>query len=150
MKFVSCLIKIVLVVVIFVVFVGVVYVEIVKIVIVGFLIGVVVQYGDMVKVGVFIVIEQINVVGGVNGNKFEVVMMDDVCEFKQVVVVVNKIVSQGIKYVIGYVCFGFIIFVFDIYENEGVVMIIFLVIVLQLIEVKLYKFIFCIIGCDDQ
>lgn len=84
----------------------------------------------MVKVGVLIVIEQINVVGGVGGNKFEVVMMDDVCELKQVVVVVNKIVSQKIKYVIGYVCLGLMIFVLDIYENEGIVMVMLLVIVL--------------------
>lgn len=42
-------------------------VDIIKIVLVGLVIGLVVQYGDMQCVGVLMVIEQINKVGGVNG-----------------------------------------------------------------------------------
>jgi ABC-type branched-subunit amino acid transport system substrate-binding protein len=76
----------------------------------------------MVKAGALTAIEQINAAGGANGNKFEAVMMDDACEPKQAVAVANKIVSQGIKYVIGHVL-GLHDPASDIYENEGVVMI---------------------------
>ena len=55
------------------------------------------------KKGMELAIEQINAAGGANGNKFEAVLMDDACEPKQAVAVANKIVSQGIHYVIGHV-----------------------------------------------
>lgn len=78
--------------------------ETIKIAIAGPMSGSVAQYGDMVKAGALTAIEQINAAGGANGNKFEAVMMDDACEPKQAVAVANKIVSQGIHYVIGHVC----------------------------------------------
>jgi branched-chain amino acid transport system substrate-binding protein len=105
MKFASRLTKIAhLAAATFAAFAGVAHAETVKIAIAGPLTGAVAQYGDMVKAGALTAIEQINAAGGANGNKFEAVMMDDACEPKQVVAVANKIVSQGIKYVIGHVC----------------------------------------------
>ena len=72
----------------------------VKIAIAGAMTGSVAQYGDMMKAGALTAIEQVNAAGGVNGKKLEPVIMDDACEPKQAVAVANKIVSQGIKYVI--------------------------------------------------
>lgn len=121
--------------------------ETVKIAIAGPMTGAVTQYGDMVKAGALTAIEQINAAGG---TQFQAVIMDDSCEPKQAVAVANKIVSQGIKYVVGHVCSGSTIPAADIYENEGVVMITPSATAPQLTEKKAYKFIFRTIGRDDQ
>ena len=124
--------------------------ETIKIAIAGPMSGSVAQYGDMVKAGALTAIEQINAAGGANGNKFEAVMMDDACEPKQAVAVANKIVSQGIHYVIGHVCSGSTIQASDIYENEGIVMVTPSATAPQLTETKKRNFIFRTIGRDDQ
>ena len=150
MKFASRLTKIALAAATFAAVSGAAQAETVKIAIAGPLTGAVAQYGDMVKAGALTAIEQINAAGGANGNKFEAVLMDDACEPKQAVAVANKIVSQGIKYVIGHVCSGSTIPASDIYENEGVVMITPSATAPQLTEAKPHKFIFRTIGRDDQ
>lgn len=124
--------------------------ENIKIAIPGPTSGPVTQYGDMVREGAFTAIEQINAAGGVNGNKLEAVVFDDACEPKQAVAVANKIVSQGIKYVVGHVCSGATIAGSDIYENEGIVMITPSSTAPQLTEAKPHDFIFRTIGRDDQ
>ena len=124
--------------------------ETIKIAIAGPMSGSVAQYGDMVKAGALTAIEQINAAGGANGNKFEAVMMDDACEPKQAVAVANKIVSQGIHYVIGHVCSGSTIPASDIYKNEGIVMVTPSATAPQLTETKKRNFIFRTIGRDDQ
>lgn len=121
--------------------------ETIKIAIAGPMTGAVTQYGEMVKAGALTAIEQINAAGG---TQFQAVIMDDSCEPKQAVAVANKIVSDGIKYVIGHVCSGSTIPAADIYENEGVVMITPSATAPQLTERKTYKFIFRTIGRDDQ
>lgn len=121
--------------------------ETIKIAIAGPMTGAVTQYGDMVKAGALTAIEQINAAGG---TQFQAVIMDDSCEPKQAVAVANKIVSQGIKYVVGHVCSGSTIPAADIYENEGVIMITPSATAPQLTERKPYKFIFRTIGRDDQ
>ena len=124
--------------------------ETVKIAIVGPLTGAVAQYGDMVKAGALTAIERINAAGGADGNTFEAVLLDDACEPKQAVAVANKIVSEGIKFVIGHACSGSSIPAADIYENEGVVMITPSATAPQLTEAKPRQFIFRTIGRDDQ
>ncbi|MFB9124438.1 branched-chain amino acid ABC transporter substrate-binding protein [Paraburkholderia dipogonis] len=127
-----------------------VHAEPLKIAVAGPMSGSVAQYGDMVKAGVLTAIDQVNANGGANGNKIDVVFMDDACEPKQAVAVANKIVSQGIKYVIGHLCSGSSIPASDIYENEGIVMITPSATAPQLTEGKKRKFIFRTIGRDDQ
>ncbi|KUE87954.1 MULTISPECIES: branched-chain amino acid ABC transporter substrate-binding protein [Cupriavidus] len=122
----------------------------VKIAIAGAMTGSVAQYGDMMKAGALTAIEQVNAAGGVNGKKLEPVIMDDACEPKQAVAVANKIVSQGIKYVIGHVCSGSTIPASEIYENEGVLMVTPTATAPQLTESKKRKLIFRTIGRDDQ
>lgn len=124
--------------------------ETVKVAIAGPFSGPVTQYGDMVRDGALTAFEQINAAGGANGNKFEPVIFDDACEPKQAVAVANKIVSQGIKYVIGHVCSGSTIPASDIYENEGVIMITPSATAPQLTDAKSHHFIFRTIGRDDQ
>lgn len=142
--------KFVIVVSIFIVFMGVGYVVVeIQIGIVGLMIGFVVQYGDMQFFGVCMVIQQINVNGGVMGEELVGVEYDDVCDLKQVVIVVNNLVNDGVCFVVGYLCFSFIQFVFDIYEDEGILMVILVFISLEIIECG-YELVFCIIGLDSM
>ncbi|SQC07741.1 High-affinity leucine-specific transport system [Klebsiella pneumoniae] len=48
---------------------------------------------------------------------------DDACDPKQAVAVANKIVNDGIQYVIGHLCSSSTQPASDIYEDEGILMI---------------------------
>ncbi len=122
----------------------------IRIAIAGPMTGALTQYGDMVKAGALTAIEQINAAGGADGHKFEAVIMDDACEPKQAVAIANRIVSEGIKYVVGHVCSGSTIPAADIYENEGVLMITPSATAPQLTDGKKHTMIFRTIGRDDQ
>ncbi|MEN3930992.1 high-affinity branched-chain amino acid ABC transporter substrate-binding protein [Microvirga sp. W0021] len=124
--------------------------ETIKIAFAGPMTGSVKQYGDMVQEGYITAIEAINAAGGVNGKKLEAVLYDDACEPKQAVTVANKIVSDGIKFVVGHVCSGSTIPAADIYDGEGIVMITPSSTAPVLTEAKLRHSIFRSIGRDDQ
>ena len=66
--------------------------------------GPVAEYGTMQFNGAKMAIEQINAKGGVDGKMLEAVEYDDVCEPKQAVAVANKVVNDGVKFVIGHLC----------------------------------------------
>jgi branched-chain amino acid transport system substrate-binding protein len=85
--------------------------------------GPVAQYGDMQKVGAQMAVERINAAGGVEGMMLEAVLMDDVCEPKQAVAVANKVVNDGIKFVVGHLCSGSTQPASEVYEDEGILMI---------------------------
>jgi branched-chain amino acid transport system substrate-binding protein len=95
----------------------------IKIALAGPATGPVAQYGDMQKVGVLAAIEQINKAGGVNGDMLESVIYDDACDPKQAVAVANKIVNDGVQYVVGHLCSSSTEPASDIYDEEGVLMI---------------------------
>ena len=95
----------------------------IKIAIAGPFTGAVTQYGAMVKEGVDTAVELINASGGVLGKQLETVVMDDGCEPKQGPVVANRVVNDGIHYVVGHVCSGATIAATNIYDSEGVLMI---------------------------
>lgn len=75
-----------------------------KIALAGPVTGDVAQYGDMQNIGALMAIEQINKAGGVKGMKLEGVVYDDSCDPKQAVQVANKVVNDGIKFVVGHLC----------------------------------------------
>ncbi|GAB3625587.1 leucine ABC transporter subunit substrate-binding protein LivK [Pandoraea terrae] len=124
--------------------------ETLRIAIAGPMSGALAQYGDMVKAGVHTAAERINANGGAGGRPLEIVEMDDACEPKQAVAVANRIVSQGIRYVIGHVCSGAALSAVDIYENEGVIMVTPAATAPQITRAKPRKMIFRTIGRDDQ
>lgn len=95
----------------------------IKIALVGPVTGPVAQYGDMQMSGAKMAVERINAAGGINGQKLEPVVIDDVCEPKQAVAAANKVVNEGIKYVVGHLCSGSTQPASDIYEDEGILMI---------------------------
>ncbi|WNW11503.1 branched-chain amino acid ABC transporter substrate-binding protein [Pseudomonas sp. DTU_2021_1001937_2_SI_NGA_ILE_001] len=85
--------------------------------------GAVAQYGDMQFSGAKMAIEQINAKGGVDGKKLEAVEYDDACDPKQAVAVANKIVNDGVKFVIGHLCSSSAQPASDVYEDEGILMV---------------------------
>lgn len=95
----------------------------VKIAMVGPVTGPVAQYGDMQMIGAKMAVEQINAAGGIDGKMIEAVIMDDVCEPKQAVAVANKVVNEGIRYVVGHLCSGSTQPASEIYDDEGILMI---------------------------
>ncbi len=85
--------------------------------------GPVTQYGDMQFIGAKMAIEQINAKGGVDGKMLEAKEYDDACDPKQAVAVANKVVNDGVKFVVGHLCSSSTQPASDIYEDEGVIMI---------------------------
>jgi branched-chain amino acid transport system substrate-binding protein len=95
----------------------------IKIGIAGPMTGPVAQYGDMQFSGARMAIQQINENGGVMGEKLVGVEYDDVCDPKQAVTVANRLVNDGVRFVVGHLCSSSTQPASDIYEDEGVLMI---------------------------
>ncbi len=85
--------------------------------------GPVAQYGDMHRAGVRLAVEQVNEAGGILGKKIELVELDDACEPKQSPAVANKVVNDGIKFVLGHLCSGAFKPAAQIYNENDVLMV---------------------------
>jgi branched-chain amino acid transport system substrate-binding protein len=81
----------------------------IKVAVVGAMSGPVAQWGDMEFNGARQAIKDINAKGGIKGDK--------------AVAVANKIVNDGVRYVIGHLCSSSTQPASDIYEDEGILMI---------------------------
>jgi len=108
------------------------------------------QYGEMIEQGTRTAVEVINAAGGVRGKQLEVVLMDDGCEPKQAPAVANRIVNDGIQFVVGHVCSGATVAAADIYDNSGVVMVTPSATAPVVTDGKNFESIFRTIGRDDQ
>jgi len=97
--------------------------ETIKIALAGPVTGPVAQYGDMQMIGSKMAIEKINAAGGINGQMLEGVVYDDACDPKQAVAVANKVVNDGISFVVGHLCSSSTQPASDVYEDEGVLMV---------------------------
>lgn len=95
----------------------------IKIGIAGPVTGPVAQYGDMQFTGGKMAVEQINKAGGIKGKQIEAVIYDDACDPKQAVAVANKVINDGVKFVVGHLCSDNTLPASDIYEDEGVLMV---------------------------
>ena len=93
----------------------------IKIALAGPVTGPVAQYGDMQRAGALMAIEQINKAGGVNGAQLEGVIYDDACDPKQAVAVANKVVNDGVKFVVGHVCSSSTIPASEVYDEAGII-----------------------------
>ncbi len=110
--------------------------------------GPVTQYGDMQFIGAKQAIKDINAKGGVDGKMLEAKEYGDACDPKQAVAVANKVVNDGVKYVIGHLCSSSTQPASDIYEDEGVIMITPAATSPE-ITARGYKLIFRTIGLDS-
>jgi branched-chain amino acid transport system substrate-binding protein len=110
--------------------------------------GPVTQYGDMQFIGAKQAIKDINAKGGVDGKMLEAKEYDDACDPKQAVAVANKVVNDGVKFVVGHLCSSSTQPASDIYEDEGVIMITPAATSPE-ITARGYKLIFRTIGLDS-
>src|SRR5262245_39646759 len=63
-------------------------------------------FGEQLRRGAMMAVEDINAAGGVNGKKLELVIGDDACDPKQATAVANKMVSDKVAFVAGHFCSG--------------------------------------------
>ena len=63
-------------------------------------------FGEQMKSGADMAIEDLNAAGGVLGKKLNLTVSDDACDPKQAVAVANKMASDGVIFVAGHFCSG--------------------------------------------
>ena len=80
-------------------------------------------FGAQLKNGAEQAAADINAKGGINGQKIELIFGDDVSDPKQGVSVANKMVGDGVKFVMGHFNSGVTIPASEIYAENGVLMI---------------------------
>jgi branched-chain amino acid transport system substrate-binding protein len=80
-------------------------------------------FGAQLKNGVEQAVEDINAAGGINGQKLQMVVGDDVSDPKQGVSVANKFAAEGVKLVVGHFNSGVSIPASEVYQEAGIVQI---------------------------
>jgi branched-chain amino acid transport system substrate-binding protein len=78
-------------------------------------------FGAQLKNGVEQAVEDINAAGGINGQKLQMVVGDDVSDPKQGVSVANKFAAEGVKMVVGHFNSGVSIPASEVYQEAGIV-----------------------------
>jgi len=76
-------------------------------------------FGEQMKRGGEQAVADINAAGGIKGEKLVLKPFDDACDPKQAVAVANRMISEGIKFMIGHYCSGSAIPASKIYMDEG-------------------------------
>ncbi|KAA2244302.1 branched-chain amino acid ABC transporter substrate-binding protein [Salinarimonas soli] len=79
--------------------------------------------GAYLKNGAELAAEDINAAGGVNGQKIQILVADDVADPRQAVSVANRFVSDAVPIVIGHATSGSTIPASDVYQESGVLQI---------------------------
>jgi branched-chain amino acid transport system substrate-binding protein len=80
-------------------------------------------FGAQLKNGVEQAVEDINAAGGINGQKIQLSIGDDVSDPKQGVSVANKFAGEGVKMVVGHFNSGVSIPASDVYNESGIIQI---------------------------
>lgn len=81
------------------------------------------SYGNSVKQGAEIAINEINAAGGVNGHNLELVFEDDECDEEKAISAYNKVMDEGVIAILGGVTSGCSIAVSGESVNDGVLQI---------------------------
>lgn len=80
-------------------------------------------FGEQLRQGALLAVEDINAAGGVLGREVVMEIGDDACDPKQAVAVANDLVSKGAAFVAGHFCSGSSIPASNVYAEEGVIQI---------------------------
>ncbi len=80
-------------------------------------------FGEQLRRGAEMAVQDINAAGGVNGEKLALEVGDDACDPKQAVQVANDLVQKGVTFVAGHFCSGSSIPASEVYIEEGVLQI---------------------------
>jgi branched-chain amino acid transport system substrate-binding protein len=102
--------------------VGVARAENLKVAVAGPITGSNAAFGEQLKRGGEMAVNDINAAGGVLGKQLELSIGDDACDPKQAVAVANDLVSKGVVFVAGHFCSSSSIPASKVYAEEGVVM----------------------------
>jgi branched-chain amino acid transport system substrate-binding protein len=97
--------------------------ETVKVAIAGPVTGPVAQYGDMQFVGGRMAVEMLNKSGNLGDYTLEAVEYDDACDPKQAVAVANRVINDGVQFVVGHLCSDSTLPASDVYDDEGILMV---------------------------
>ncbi len=81
------------------------------------------SFGEQMRRGAEMAVEDLNAKGGVLGQKLVLEIGDDACDPKQAVAVANKFVADGVVFVAGHFCSGSSIPASKVYEEEGILQI---------------------------
>jgi branched-chain amino acid transport system substrate-binding protein len=81
-------------------------------------------FGDYMKFGAQLAIDEVNTAGGVNGAKLELVSEDDACDATTAVAGANKLVTAGVKGSVGGYCSGATLPTMPVFKDAGVPMVI--------------------------
>jgi len=81
-------------------------------------------FGDYMKFGAQLAIDELNADGGVDGRKLELVTEDDGCDATAAVAAANKLVSAGVEGSVGGYCSGATLPTLPIFKDAGVPMVI--------------------------
>jgi branched-chain amino acid transport system substrate-binding protein len=81
------------------------------------------SFGEQMKNGAELAVEQINEAGGVNGEMLRLVIGDDACDPRQAVNVANQFAGEGVVFVAGHFCSGSSIPASAVYSEEGIIQI---------------------------
>src|ERR1700721_146940 len=95
----------------------------VKLAVAGPVTGANAAFGAQLTQGVQQAVEDINKAGGILGQKIQVEVVDDVSDPKQGVSVANKLVGDGVKFVVGHFNSGVTIPASDVYAENGILFI---------------------------
>jgi branched-chain amino acid transport system substrate-binding protein len=74
-------------------------------------------------VGTELAVADLNAQGGVLGEQVRLISVDDACDTEQAVAAAQKLISDGVTFVVGHVCSGAAIAAAPLYEAAGVIMI---------------------------
>ncbi len=95
-----------------------------KIGLAGPMTGGVAAYGEQMRRGAQLAVEDLNAAGGINGKKVEMVIADDACEPKQAVAVASRLVEKDkVNLVLGHFCSSSTIPASDVYAEADMLMI---------------------------
>ncbi|MGF1526093.1 MAG: branched-chain amino acid ABC transporter substrate-binding protein [Candidatus Competibacterales bacterium] len=80
-------------------------------------------FGEQMRRGAEMAVEDINAQGGVLGQELVLEIGDDACDPKQAVAVANQFVNRGVVFVAGHFCSGSSIPASSVYNEEGILQI---------------------------
>ncbi len=81
-------------------------------------------FGDYMKFGAQLAINEVNDGGGVDGRKLELVTEDDACDATTAVAAAQKLVTEGVKGSVGGYCSGATLPTLPIFKDAGIAMVI--------------------------
>jgi branched-chain amino acid transport system substrate-binding protein len=80
-------------------------------------------YGEQMQRGAARAVDDLNAQGGVLGEPVRLITVDDFCDPEQALAAANKLVSDGVIFVVGHYCSGASIPASEVYAAAGVLMI---------------------------